>query len=315
MLHRYSGDRFREHFGTSADGNTTRRYGLDTSGAVSYRFDALGFRRGESAASPSGIYACGCSYTFGEGLNFEASWPHLFSSQYGRHGHGGPGVTNFSQGGASNAYIARTLITQSTAVPPAVVIVLFSHIGRTEYYVSREERERVRVPAWSPVRPENLGTVAVVPKYSANWFKRRFITARLPAGFRNLGSRVLSWTRHYYLRTYTDLRAVAESLTNMLALQYFCESRGIEFLVSWVDHACLEETWVREHPAVAPMVKLLNAERFVDFSLLDDGVLVDRAADGWHPGPESNAIFARRMWERFERLASKKPRASVAASA
>ena len=72
---------------------------------------------------------------------------------------------------------------------------------------------------------------------------------------------------------------------------------------------------VGEHPAVAPLVKLLNGERFVDFSLLDGGVLVDRAADGCHPGPASNEIFARRMRDRFEHLQSKERPASIAASA
>jgi hypothetical protein len=99
----------------------------------------------------------------------------------------------------------------------------------------------------------------------------------------------------------------------MLALQHFCESRGLEYLVNSVDHAWFDEEWVGAHPAVAPLVELLNGERFVDFSLLDGGVLVDRAADGCHPGPASNEIFARRMWDRFERPQSQEPPASIAA--
>jgi hypothetical protein len=301
MLHRYSGERFHEHFGLSLTGYAVRStYGRDVSGTISYRFDDLGFRCSTTEA-PAAIHVCGCSYTFGVGLKYEQTWPSVFASLYNERCAEKTGVANFSQGAASNRYIARTLLTQAEAVRPRAIVALFSHVGRTEYIVTPAERALIGA---GPItrHAENLGTIAALPKYSVNWLRRqRLSIADIPAGLRPLTRHFLAWARSYYEDSYTDARALFESIESLLLVQYFCESRGIEYLMSWVDHARLSEPWIVEHSALGPMVRLLNRERLVDFSLLD--VLVDRAADGSHPGPRSNEIFAQRLWERFAAVA------------
>lgn len=300
MLHRYSGERFHEHYGAgSATDGARGTYGRDVSGKISYRFNDLGFRCSTHDDELAAIHACGCSYTLGVGLEYERTWPTVFAGLYNEHTEEKIGVANFSQGAASNRYIARTLVTQANAGHPAVILALFSHLGRTEYIVTPQERALIGAGPGTE-HHENFGTIAALPKYSANWLKRRRLTnADFPPGLRRMTRKFLAWTRVYYESSYTEARAVFESIENLLLVQYFCQSRGIEYLLSWVDHARLSEPWICEHPALGPMVRLLDRERLVDFSLLD--VLVDRAADGSHPGPRSNEIFARQLWERFSR--------------
>jgi len=83
---------------------------------ILYRFNSIGYRGSDfNPVASLRIFACGCSYTFGMGVADLETWPrHLLASLGTRHGLAPLEweVQNFSQIGASNRYIARTIVEQ-----------------------------------------------------------------------------------------------------------------------------------------------------------------------------------------------------------
>ena len=136
MLQTYCGSRVREHLGECGPPHVRPTYGRDQTGTQLYRFNSLGYRGEEfDPDARVTIFVCGCSNAFGTGLGLEETWPSRFRSAYAeRHGYarGEVNVLNFSEGAASNDYIARTLITQCSEVKPDVVVAQFSPINRAE---------------------------------------------------------------------------------------------------------------------------------------------------------------------------------------
>src|SRR5688572_19890937 len=134
----YSGLLVRQHFGPSRGPHTLTTYCTDRSATKSYHFNSLGFRGEEpSAQAEVRIFVCGCSQAFGSGLNAEETWPVKVRDHLAAMWGIDPGrvdLLNFSQGGASNCYITRMLVSQMTRVRPDLVIALFTHKARYELY-------------------------------------------------------------------------------------------------------------------------------------------------------------------------------------
>ena len=119
----------REHH----DASTPPQYRVDDE--WEYAFNSLGYRGDEiDLAADVKIYAVGCSVTFGMGVKLEQTWPWVFARLY-REQHPGLSLSlaNFSQGGASNDYIARQAIIQCEAAPPEVLLVQFTQRSRKEH--------------------------------------------------------------------------------------------------------------------------------------------------------------------------------------
>ena len=139
MLYPYNGARRREHLGPEGTGShTVANYGLDESSEVTYRFNSLGFRGEEfDPDAPVKLFVSGCSNTFGVGVEFEESWPFLFKQKLAEQ-RGVPessvNLMNFAQGGASNDYVTRTLVEQSSRVRPDVILAGFTHMHRFELF-------------------------------------------------------------------------------------------------------------------------------------------------------------------------------------
>lgn len=106
-----------------------------------------------------------------------------------------------------------------------------------------------------------------------------------------------------YYSSYTDAGGVLNCLKNMLLLQFFCRSRGIELVMSWARHEMLEDAAFRDHPLCGPMIDQVDATCYCAAGIKDDGTLVDVARDGFHPGPRSHERFAERLFRFYaERL-------------
>lgn len=102
-----------------------------------YEFNSLGFRGIEyDPAAALRVFVCGCSYAFGMGVPADRTWPVVFT-RLAAVGLGIPveqsHVQNFSQVGASNNYVTRTLIKQCHLVSPTLAIAAFTHNSRVEY--------------------------------------------------------------------------------------------------------------------------------------------------------------------------------------
>src|SRR5215831_16546203 len=102
-----------------------------------YHFNSLGYR-GEAfdPAARLKIFVAGCSYSFGLGVPQEQTWPVLLKQQLADK-LGVPleqaNLQNFSQIGASNGYIARTIVRQCDRVRPDLAVIAFTHRQRAEY--------------------------------------------------------------------------------------------------------------------------------------------------------------------------------------
>ena len=126
---------FRQYLEKHHDPNAPARLRLDDDWG--YSFNSLGFRGEEyDAKAPLHIYTSGCSLTFGVGVKWEQTWPYVFKRRLAER-IGRPladiNLMNFAQAGCPNDFIARTLVAQSKAVRPDLIIAHFSYKDRVEH--------------------------------------------------------------------------------------------------------------------------------------------------------------------------------------
>lgn len=284
MLERYCGSRTREHFGDGAGPSVLSAYGTDQSGTKRYRFNSLGFRGEEhDPRAAATIFVCGCSITFGTGLDVEESWPHRFKLAYAARLGRDPrefNLLNFSQGGASNDYVARTLLTQCARVRPDLVVAQFSAMHRAEGFVDGEPY-CIGLGLWP--------SLSVWARFLGVPWKSKWTVLR----------RMRQASGH--ARAYSEEAGFANALRAMLLVQFYCRANGIPCVLTWTHRRRLDEPEFRKNPALAPLIALLDPNSFCDFAIRDPDICTDAAADGGHPGPRSNAAFAERVLAFHER--------------
>jgi hypothetical protein len=287
MLKAYSGMRTREHFGATPGPHVLSTYGTDRSGTKSYRFNSLGFRSEEHDPDAAAtIFVCGCSNAFGLGLNVEESWVHQFKLAYAAERGLNPSdvnLLNFSQGAASNDYITRTLLTQCAQVRPDLVIAQFSPMYRCESYVDGQPF-CIGTGLW--------GISAWVRFLAVPWTMKSTVMRRI-------------WRASGHARRYSPESGLADTLRNMLLLQFYCRANGIRCVMTWSDRRRLDDPALRDNPALAPLIALLDRACLCDFAIRDPDILTDAAADGRHPGPATNAAFAARLLDFHDRATSR----------
>lgn len=134
-LHTYSGgkqdvlDRIGQPWRSST-------FDSDLSGRHVYRFNSLGFRSDEFLVEkPFRAFIFGESDAFGLGVNFDDIWTvRVARAKAAEAGFSCAEtcIMNFADSGASNAAIARTLVSQCAAVRPDLVLVQFAKDSRVE---------------------------------------------------------------------------------------------------------------------------------------------------------------------------------------
>lgn len=275
-LHPYLGIRTREH-GRGDGPRTGDTYGTDISRTKTYAFNALGFRGEEYDPQASfHLFACGCSFTFGTGLNLEETWPAQLGASLGE----GTNVLNFAQGGASNDYIARTLITQCEASKPDLAVAMFTNAARAEAIADG------RVLPLHPLYAKEGTEAQMLGRLEGYSDAEREDVEALMEDIRDKAVGYYSF--------YEEAFGVMNLVRNMLLLQLYCASRKIPLRMSGFDTGKLRA--YATDPVLAPMIDLLDPDVFVPFDYRD---IVDRAADDSHPGPESNARFAARFLKSY----------------
>jgi hypothetical protein len=241
----------------------------DAAGPV-YEFNSLGFRSAEYDPDAAlRIFVCGCSYTIGMGVDRDRAWPVVFTRLAAaalgtpvEHSH----LQNFSQIGASNNYVARTLLTQCDRHAPTLAIAAFTHTSRTEYLDGPVIRN---LGHWD-IHPDNEAREADSPG-------RRFFRQHSGrAGLRNL-------------------------LANMVLFQSAMERRGVPYIIAWVDAGAMQ-TRVLAGPGLHDYAAVLNRSRISRLSIRQHGIFVDTAAGAaaqGHPGPQSHERFAAALAQEF----------------
>lgn len=295
MLQPYIGARTREHFGTSRGGHTTNTYGIDPSGEISYRFNSLGFRCGEfSPDAKKKVFFCGCSNTFCVGLNEKESWPARFTTRFAQHhdlAEADVCMMNFSQAGCSNKYISRTLISQASRHRPDLMVAQFTYVGRTDFLVPRDWLDH------EDPHMSNIAISSIGPWLKKPWLTHQLFLLKTPRKWRKMSRKVLGWVRWYY-KNHSDQRAVYESLIDIALLQQYCRANSIPLILACLDHDKLRSATDTGNPALATFYDLLKPQ-LLPFALTDDSTYVDKAADGFHPGTRSHAIFAQKLWAHY----------------
>lgn len=283
-LHHYIGYRSWEHDPVEGRPRDLSVYDTDVSGTKTYRFNSLGFRGEEfDAAATKRIFFSGCSYTLGVGLNLEETAAYKFKARY-CDGYGldplGVNLMNFAMPGASNDYIVRTLLSQCSRVKPDIVVAIFTHLDRVEHMDEEVLGERV----WT----------------AAPWWIRE-VTHELkaPDGDADKHVEAIREASIGYFYYYTQANAAAQFLRNALLLQLYCETNHIPYVFHWVEFE--KFSYLEHHFALADVFQLLNRAHFPDYSE-PEKYYCDRAADGAHPGPESNSNIAGALFDTYESL-------------
>ena len=250
--------------------NCVDTYGLDKSGDNEYKFNSLGFRGDEfNPDSNKNIFISGCSYTFGVGINVEETWGYQFKKLLAENTEkklDDIGLMNFAIGGASNDYIARTLLTQSARFKPDLIIAYFTHSPRTEFI---DENGTKMIGPWS---------------VNLNLDKSKNDKCHLDEA---------DEAAVYYYSYITPELEFINMIKNMLLLQSYCESRNINYILGSFYKNELFDNNEQSNSICTSLADLLNKKTYCDFNLDK----IDTASDGGHPGRESNKLFAEKLFE------------------
>ncbi|MEM9273499.1 MAG: DUF6071 family protein [Cyanobacteria bacterium P01_F01_bin.143] len=284
-LLKYKGARIQEHFGPNGTGgHTSSKYGSDKADIRTYTFNSAGFRSEElNPDAALKIFVCGCSYTFGTGVNFEKSWPFLFKRRWAKYQNmalDSINLLNFSQGGASNDYVVRTLIEEisHTQIQPDLVIAGFTHVERFELFSEQDQiayqfnQSTIRIPKWSEFWEDT---------------EERRKAAEL-----------------YLVATNRD-DEVARFAKNVLLLQNYCQSRNIPmiflFLEQKLSSSDKSPSDFISRISTPNTATLLNEIDTKYCATLNAQMFVDTAEKNGHPGPKSQALIAKSLWKTFRR--------------
>lgn len=244
-----------------------RRQGDGPEPDRSYDFNSLGFRGTEyDPGAALRVFVCGCSYTFGMGVDLDRTWPAVFTRLAAaalRVPVDNTHVQNFSQIGASNNYVARTLIKQCHLAPPSLAIAAFTHNNRVEYLDGQEIRNlgywNIRPDSQLRERPDSPGQL--------------------------------------FFRQYSDRAGLRNLLTNMLFFQSAMSRRGVPYIILWIDVEGLQTAEATSGPVLSDYSALIDHTRISRLSIKQPGIRVD-TADG-HPGPQSHERFANALAREF----------------
>jgi hypothetical protein len=262
-LHPYRGRQEKFRFESPGVGATRE---MDFDGVKkTYVFNSLGYRGDEfDPDAPVKLFVCGCSYTFGAGLDLEETWSYHFRQKLADH-HGLPAssvnLVNLGEGGASNDYIARTLISQCSRVRPDMVIVGFTFMNRFELF---DGSRAVNFGSWA-ISEQKHGEMARLGEF-------------------------------LFLGT-DETQEKARMIKNILLLQYFFRSHGIPFVYFFFEALRRPELpEALSTPATERLYEEIDLELLVP---IGPDSMLDRSADRGHPGPRSQELLADAAWQRF----------------
>jgi hypothetical protein len=257
---------------------------MDSSGTKTYHFNSLGFRGEEFKPDASKrIFVCGCSYTFGVGLNFEETTAYKFKRQYCDYfGFSDCDVNmlNFAMPGGSNDYIARTLLTQCSRLKPDVLVAIFTHQDRAEHIDEDALGQRVWTAA--PWWIREVGQEIKPPDASAG--EQIEVMRQASLGY------------FYYA---TQSNSASNLLRNVLLLQFYCELHRIPYIFHRMDFANFSS--LENHFALTEMALLVDQTHFPSYND-PDRFYCDTAADGAHPGAQSNSNIADALFSVYRSL-------------
>jgi hypothetical protein len=117
-----------------------------------YTFNELGFRGDSPKKKGLRVMSVGCSHTEGIGVHNHQTWSHHLSKLLPN------GVDlNLGISGRSNDYIARTIMTFTEQMKPALVLAMYTYPHRREFYRETGEVEPYHPNPWGYFDEEKEG--------------------------------------------------------------------------------------------------------------------------------------------------------------
>lgn len=260
--------------------SATSTYGGDQSGTKQYAFNSLGFRGEEfSPEATKRIFVCGCSLTFGVGLNVVETWPHRFKEMYAARLGLPPdevNLLNFSESGCSNDTIVRTMLPQCAALKPDLVLIQFTYLNRLEYLNGPLV---IKIGQWLLNQKEEPS--------EASWFGEFKKIVQLYYGF------------------YTAELGYFSTLKSMLLVQNYCRTNSIPYRIWRIVDPETEGDTLSQNPACNALEGLLDQTCLV--SIPPELLNLDKAADALHPGPKAHEAIAQTVFRSFYRTSFVSP--------
>lgn len=268
--------KFRSHVSNSE----LHKYGMDRSGTKVYKFNSLGYRGEEyDPTAKKRIFVCGCSQTFGTGLNIEESWPYQFKELFVQDkgiDFEDVNLLNFAAGGRSNDYISRTLMTQCNEVRPDLCIVYFTYMERSEHV---DKEGPFTMGPWAYFEKKELGKLEP-------WAR---------------SEKVLSFYDYY-----TDELGLINLLKNMLLLQFFLKFNKVKYIFGSVHiNNRLADKHLISNPVISQLIKLIDKKYLIPSKLEFNDHAADKKIEKGkptgHAGPKSNKLFAKRLFRFYKK--------------
>lgn len=248
----------------------------DESARVTYAFNSLGFRGDEfEPAARRHIFVCGCSMTFGLGLDYADAWAPVFRRGYaGIHDtcESAINLQNFASSGCSNGYITRTLIRQCARFQPSLALAMLTFSDRAELVDGG--------------RSYNIGRWCLLDSFDRG--------AEADGHVRELRQTILRKAKAHY-DLYTPLSGDQDLLKNALLLQLFFESRRIPFLIGVIRPG---NSALPNDELLGPWHECLDRTRVFSIPLRE--CLADQSAARGHPGPAGSRAIAEAFLSRYK---------------
>jgi hypothetical protein len=199
-----------------------------------YHFNKARFRGEEfDFDAKKRIAVCGCSNTFGLGIKWEQTFAYQFKRRYAEQHNlkeDEVNLLNFAECGASNDYIARTLLMQFGGFRPDFVLINFTFQTRKEY-VDGDSIEVVG--PWTHLDTPHEPSMD-------------------------------------YFAYFTNEIGFINSVKNMLLIQYYCQANDIPYLFAWTDGRNLKDPEYMSNPVCKAYVDQLDKTYLADFTLQFD---------------------------------------------
>ena len=270
-------------------GQAHARHGFGDDVGRTYRFNRLGFRGADPDPSATHrVYVFGESHAFGYFVDHEEAWPSRFLDLWREHHRLDDSTVemlNFADPGASNASIARMVVSQCSARRPDLVLVHFADVRRSEVLLDGRPH---RIGPWL------LGDQAARAAREA--------PGDLPATLGELIERGRSYFRHSlgpterWMSPVPDTTCILEALRDILLVQSFCRAQGLRLVATCDRMEDLRALAPQKHPILAPLVAALDPTTLCNFGIWSMGAPGDDEAAG-HASRDRHARFARAMFD------------------
>jgi len=236
-------------------------YGMDRSGEVIYRFNSLGFRGDEyNPESKILIYIAGSSSTFGTGLDWEDTFGFQFKKLYA------------NKFGFKEADIGLMNFSIGAASNSFLVRTLI---------------------AQSNVRKPDILICNFAPMQFLEYKSEDKTSSLCPF----VHIKEIEKIENVY---FNDLNIFVETVKNMLLMQYYCQSKNIKFIFSWIQMPKLQQYLQEVKNTHRFLIEELKLKYFLGKSI--NQIKTDFAADSTHGGPLTNRNYAELLLKKFIKL-------------